>query len=134
VANFDSPTSSNFSLKSQVPLLRVRSVRARGNAGVRSEVNRTVGGRSAKVRAGLARIVNEDRANTWIVNVERSTAADPPQSGEPAGLRNECRGNRRRRWDVRKRILQLEGSWRGRTRKRLHSKGRGQRVLQNILV
>src|SRR5262245_12893150 len=108
VANFDRPTSPDFSLHGQVPLLRVRCVRARGNAGVGGEVDRTICGGPTKVCASLTRFVHEDWANARIVNVERSTAADPSQSGEPAGLRNERRGNRRRRWDVRKRILQLE--------------------------
>ena len=94
VADFNRPTASQFSLNREVPLLRVRCVRARRNARIGSEIDRAVGGCAAKVRAGLSCFVDEDWSDIGIINVERANAADASQTGKPAGLRNERGGDR----------------------------------------
>src|ERR1041384_7913973 len=135
VAQLNSPTASNFTLKSYVVLLSVRRVGIEWRTGKRCEIDGAVCRGATVVQTPLTGCINEDRSDVSKVRVGcRKPGSGIPETGKERRRRNERRGDDRWRWDARKRILQLErrrSSGRG---QRLHRERSCQRVLQNVLI
>src|ERR1041384_456217 len=106
VAQLNSPTASNFTLKGYVVLLRVRRVGIEWRTGKRCEIDGTVCRGATVVQTPLPGCVNEDRSDVSSVHIScRKPGSSVPEAGKERRRRNERRGYDRWRWDAREWIL-----------------------------